>query len=161
MKQRQHRRTSNKGFALIGSYLALAAVLVYSNLLTMRTMTERRAEQLLQEQLQAFDLAQGALEHLKEKLFEFVREQPSFALPGDVASAYAWIDQLGVGVQTGIYDGLNPLFNPDPDNALALEGVPTSPYPAGPLEVRDLPTLQLTGARAQAWISRVSNIGED
>ncbi len=114
MKRRGHRRrTSNKGFALIGSYLALAAVLVYSNILTMRTMTERQAEQVLEEQLQARNLTQAVMEQLRESVYDFLKNQPQFALPGDAVGALQWIDQLGQALQGGAQE--NPIFDPDGD----------------------------------------------
>jgi len=69
------RQRGNRGFVLISSCLILSMVFVYSNIMTMRMLTEHHAASHLREQLQALDLAQGSLEQLREDLYAFLTEE--------------------------------------------------------------------------------------
>ena len=86
------RITGNRGSILIASYLVIAAFLVYSNALTMRTLTQRVTLQRSIEQYQALDLAQGTLEQLygalSENLINGVYQQ---IYQGDAIKALEWL----------------------------------------------------------------------
>ncbi|MBI2495788.1 MAG: hypothetical protein HYW10_04410 [Candidatus Omnitrophica bacterium] len=95
-------RTSRKtfvfgqqGIALISSYLVLSVLLLYSSGMTMRAATQRLASDKLEDRVKALHLAQGAVEQMREDLYNFFRAQIyQNASQGDAVSALTWLDSL-------------------------------------------------------------------
>ena len=111
---RRMGRKDNRGVLLISSYLLLAIFLVYSNVLTMRAITQRLGTDRLRLQSQARDLAQASIENYKEQLYQFfsstVYQQHN---QGNAVGAMRWLDALKT-------DSENPGFS----NQLCVETLP-------------------------------------
>ncbi len=97
------RRT--KGFALIGSYLLLSALFLYSNALTMTTIVQQAAADRMRETFEARNLATAALETLREDLNRFLTvEMYAWTAQGNAIQALQWLDDLGTGKENPIFD---------------------------------------------------------
>src|SRR3990167_5183180 len=114
---RRVRVGSHRVIALITSYLVLSLFLVYSNAMTLGTLTQRLAADRLRDRYQALDLAQGAMEQLREDLHRFLTEYV-YAQgaggrfnPNDAIRALEWLDDLGIAIGGGVDEV--PLFDPD------------------------------------------------
>ncbi len=85
------RRQRERGMVLLGTYLLLSVMLLYSGAMTMRTTNERLASERLRARDQSLDLAQAAAEQLREDLFIFLRDT---VYQGAATSALNWLDGL-------------------------------------------------------------------
>ncbi len=116
MEKTRARQGTERGFALIGTYMVLSFFLVYSQVMTMRTMTERVAQDQYRAEAQALDLAQGAVEQLREDFYNFslavylssvafdingngVIEQGEGGCTGDAICAFGWLDKLSLALR--------------------------------------------------------------
>jgi len=108
---RERRRTSdNRGFVLISSYLLLFLFLIYSNALTVQTMTQRTVADRARDQLQATNLAQGAVEQLTDEFYQFLATSIyQLAYQGDAIKTMQWLDQLGQSIVSSA-NPPSPLF---------------------------------------------------
>lgn len=153
----------NRGMVLIGTYIVLSALMVYSGTMTMRTATQTLAINALTNRHQALDLARGATEQLRDDFFRFF--QGTVYQNGVVppATAMAWLDSLGASLNGG----------PAPVPAFVLPNVPVTPA-AGELQVigpgtgsgdpgdTGLPRLiPLATGTGQAWIASICARPED
>ena len=91
----------DQGFALIGSYLLLSALLVYSNAVTLGTLQQQQATDRLAERLQAQNLASTSLEEFRENLHVFLTSYVYQVWnQGDAIKAMQWLDALGRGAES-------------------------------------------------------------
>ncbi len=98
-RARPHDR---RGFILISSYLMLFLFVIYSNALTMQTMTQRMVADRAREDLQALNLAQGTLEQLGDEFYQFLTVNVyQLTYQGDAVRALAWLDNLGNAIANG------------------------------------------------------------
>ena len=98
MSARRTHRT--QGFALISSYLMLAALLLYSNAITVGTLQQQRATDRLAERLQAQNLTNTSLEEFRENLHLFLTSYVYQVWnQGDAVKAMQWLDDLGRGAE--------------------------------------------------------------
>ncbi|MBI2104996.1 MAG: hypothetical protein HYT90_05410 [Candidatus Omnitrophica bacterium] len=96
------RPRDNRGFVLISSYLMLFLFFIYSNALTMQTMTQRTVADRAREQLQATNLAQGAMEQLSDEFYQFLAEQVyALHFQNNAIQALQWLDTLGNTITSG------------------------------------------------------------
>lgn len=95
------RLKNNRGILLVSSYFILSLFLIYSNALTLRTVTHRAATTYLHDRLQALDLAQGAMEQLRDDLYTYFASQVyQVTYQGNALQALDWLDALGRGQAT-------------------------------------------------------------
>ena len=100
--RRAGRRADNRGFILISSYLMLFVLFLYSNALTVQTMSQRTVADRTREELQALNLAQGTLEQLGDEFFQFLSVNVyQLTYQGDAVKALAWLDSLGQSAADG------------------------------------------------------------
>ncbi|MBI3323917.1 MAG: hypothetical protein HYZ92_01375 [Candidatus Omnitrophica bacterium] len=139
------RRRGNRGFLLIASYLLLSVFLVYSNAMVLHNMRQGLAMEQFRARVQALDMAQGALEQMREDLYHYLSlDVPQLIVPGtgEVVPVLEWLDSLKAGNEY-------PPFDPDKD------GVPDGRF-THPLSV-SLPTLT-DPAYARAWVTDVQAV---
>lgn len=102
-----------RGVLLIGSYLILSLFLIYSSALTIRTSAQQLGANRTHDQFQAMDLAQAAMEQIREDLYAGAIHR--IGMNGDVLGALAWIDSINAGPAT------NPNFYYNSEaNAMAV-----------------------------------------
>jgi len=178
----RRRGKGNRGILLISSYLLLSIFLVYSNILTVRSINHHLAATTLRNQFQAQDLVRGGLEQLHEELFDFLRTTVyQQAHNGNAQEALDWLDHLGGTPEW-------PWFNvADRDGDSIKEAADTvvDGLRGNPVCIRNLPTVptqQITSGKSststvplscypatspetlfapRVWISDVANRGED
>ncbi len=145
--------TSRRGMLLITSYLLLAIFLVYSNVMTMRSITQRMASDRLRQRYQGTDLAQGSVENLREELYQFLASTiyaEAGPCGGRADCALAWLDTL-----SSTSGGTGTKFNPDGKH-------PNGITQDTPLTISKLPTVDpkaITDPNwmPRAWVVRVKN----
>lgn len=106
------RARDERGVLLIGSYLILSLFLIYSSALTIRTSAQQLGATRIHDTFQALDLAQAAMEQVREDLYAGVQFRSGMS--GDVLGALDWLDDIDTGSAT------NPNFYYTAENA-ALE----------------------------------------
>ena len=158
------RRLGNRGIILISSYLLLSLFLVYSNAMAVRTMSQTRVTDRFRDQLQATQLAQAAIEDMRENLFEFARADVyQFFTGSDAQRTLQWLDALGRAEENPPLD-LVPI-NPDGTHG---DGVPDGRSTA-PRCITDLPLIHAgavcrpttaTVDAPRAWIAGTANTGD-
>lgn len=145
----------NRGIILITSYLLLSLFLVYSSAMTMRTTHQRMATELLRQRFQAADLAQGALEQLREDLYQFFLFSGVMdPMTGNVVPVLQWLDDVGQVVRGNTGVPLVPAFDL---SSISVLGVVAGDTPLSSATPRTI-FLPLTGGQTgsgQAWISNV------
>lgn len=130
------RLRNQRGILLISSYLIVTALFLYSNTMVVRSLNQRIANDQMRNRLQDADLAQAAVEALREELYQFLTSdiyQDTYN--SDPRWALAWLDSLddatvpsGMrafdpnrdGRRDGFFDSANPNVNP-----LCIASLPT------------------------------------
>jgi len=160
------KRTDRRGFMLISSYVLLSIFIIYSNAIAVRTFTHAKAVDRLRERLQAADLAQGAIEQLREDLYYFLTTiiyQQAYL--GDATDALTWLDSLGqvlngtaMSEQDGIMFDL-PFTDLNGDGRVTAADLPGDELrdgtPQNPRAISLPPLRAPTTEYARAWISSV------
>lgn len=96
---------NNRGIALLMSYMFLSAFLAYSMVLTLRTVTARQAVETLRNGFQAMDLAQGAMEQLREDMSFFLTNIVSAqVVSNNLIDTLQWLDSVGTKSENPIFD---------------------------------------------------------
>ena len=143
---RQARRLGRRGFLLLSSYFLLSLFLIYSGAMTVRTTTQRMVSDQLHDRFQAADLAQGAMEQLRDDFFRFLSANVyQVRWQGDAVQALHWVD------------GLNPASNIvlDPPFALpVLTGMAEGGLPLSEAAPR---RIILPVGLGEAWIAGVGS----
>jgi hypothetical protein len=147
---------TERGYVIIGTYFILALVLAYSGTLTMRTSTQQLAARVLRGRLQATDVAQGAIEQLREELYTTL-ERVQEAAGGEAITTLAWLDRVGQGTEE-VFDlgGTTVTFAPGGQTARCG----ADPAACDPSTARTI-TLAASEpagtAQGAAWIVSVAN----
>jgi hypothetical protein len=142
-------RGGNRGFLLLSSYLVLSLFLVYSGALAIRTISQQVVADRLHNRLQALDLAQAAMEQLREDLYLFFStEIYQLQYGGDAVRALAWLDAL---------NPLNPLPLDRPFLLPEVQGVVDGPTPLSEASPR---RSILPVGSGQAWIVSVTPLDQ-
>jgi hypothetical protein len=89
------RRHSRRGIILIGAYLLLSILVVYSSSMTIRTTSQRLVTERLSDGLAATDLAQGAAEQLREDFYQCLSTTVASAYQSQVGPMLSWVDAVG------------------------------------------------------------------
>lgn len=146
------RKRNNRGVALIASYLVLAMVLVYTNAMTLHSLSQQQSITQLRDQFQALGLTQAAVEQFREDFFQFVRQDAyQVQFQSDAVRTMTWLDNVGQGQITN--DGLT--FDLSARPGATGQGIPANhrqmTLPSG---------LTLTGQPAvgEAWIAGVEQV---
>jgi len=85
------RVSGRRGMALISAYMVLSLILIYSGGMTMRAGFQRVTTERLQDRTQALQLAQGALDQLKENLYTYLSSYVSAqVLQNDAGKTLTW-----------------------------------------------------------------------
>ncbi len=168
-RARPHDRS---GFVLISSYLMLFLFFIYSNALTVQTITQRTVADRAREDLQALNLAQGALAQLGDNLYYFVNTLvPATIAPGsgDVVGTFQWIDGLVDGTEVPAFDvpegdrngdGLITTADGDgvrdgrTDHPVCMSGLPTIKTAAG---ADPCPAATQPAQAPRAWVTAVTS----
>ncbi|MBI2094400.1 MAG: hypothetical protein HYT88_06755 [Candidatus Omnitrophica bacterium] len=133
-----------RGMVLIGTYLTLSLFLVYSSALFVRTSTQRLNTDRLRDRYQATNMAQGAIEQLREDVYTVVATISGSS--GNALGALTWIDTLSP----------TSAFPPNPPLApLQVTGLMTGTGTVGNPRVVILPLAQGGSGSGQAWIDSV------
>jgi hypothetical protein len=151
---RRRVRLNNRGILLISSYLVLSLFLVYSSAMTMRTTTQRMVTDRLRERFEASDLAQGALEQIREDLYTFFASNVyQLRYQGNAAVAMQWLDNVGLALR-GAAIVLDPAFDL---SSMSMTGVVTGNTPLSQASARQvfLPIMGGQTGIGQAWITDV------
>lgn len=140
-------RAGNRGLILISSYLLLSMFLIYSNAVTVRTLTHAKVVDQLRERLQAMDLAQGAMEQLREDLYAFLIDIVNAqVVSNNAVLALEWLDAVGNGTESPPFD--IPMGDRNGDGKVTVadgDGTPDG-RPAHPRCLTGLPLIKATGA---------------
>ena len=91
-----HLTQNRRGVLLVSSYLLLSIFLLYSSSMTLHTTTQHMVADRLKGQLQARNLAQGAIEETREDFYNFFKEKvyQGVEIQGDALKAFEWLDQV-------------------------------------------------------------------
>lgn len=159
------RRLGNRGSIILSAYLVLSVFLVYSNAMSVRTLTQARAADRLRDQFQAMNLAQGAIEQLREDLHYFLNYTVNATggggqwSPGDAVRALQWLDSLGTQSEVPMFD-----VSPTPVNLCTgdclRDGMPTNPRCISGLPTINQTTCRPVGETVQApraWIVSIAS----
>lgn len=154
---RRVRVGNHRGIVLITSYLLLSLFLVYSNAMTIGTLTQRLAADRLRDRDQALDLAQGAMEQLREDLHSFLTtEVYQLTFQGDAIQALEWLDDLGRTEEVPLFDF--PLEDTNGDGVVnwddGADGIRDGSDRPG--DSRRCITLSTPGAPC-AWITKIES----
>ena len=167
--RRAGRRTGNRGFILISSYLMLFVFFLYSTALTVQTTTQRMVADHTREELQALNLAQGTLEQLGDEFFQFLSVNVyQLTYQGDAIKALQWLDSLGNTITSGgsVTSTVScaPCFSYeyDANGSLAMKsnftGGTLDGVAANPRAITTLPTLKNAATdTARSWIVSIKN----
>ena len=140
---------SERGILVISAYLMLALFLVYSNTMTLNTVTQRVASDRLRERLQALDLAQGAAEQLREDVYEFLSDLYQNEYDGNAIQAMEWLNAFQDWL-----DGTGDAPDPPFDLAGRL-GERSGASGDGTDEAHPRTVTGLSTGQGQAWIKRI------
>ena len=178
-----HKPRNNRGIALLMSYLVLSMVLVYSNAMVLRTVTQRLAVERTRDRIQAQYLAQSAAEQMRVELEDFLVKVVYRYNLGNAAPALAWLNELPGGtlpvsefslpIEINTTTGQPHLVDSNHDGRFQLgsdlqrdqSGTPVrAGAPTNPLCLNDLPTIPGTAqctptttpvTEPRAWIVSV------
>lgn len=146
----RHHRHNRQGIVLISVCMLLSVGLMYSSVMTMRTVTQRTVMDRLQDRYQALDLARGAADQLQADLFQFVSGAVS-GRTGDAAVTVGWLDTLGTD-----RDPVPDFTPPDDESSTDLEQ--RLFWGSGKRE-NAARFVRINGLQARAWVSSVVPTG--
>ena len=165
MRMRRHGRLGNRGVLLISSYLVLSLFLMYSSAMTLRTNSLRVTSDGLRDRFQAMDLAQGALEQVRNDLYEYFRVDVYHdRYHGDALAAMGWLDAMDPGftgrldpdpASSGTWRMYELVQSTTANLANTVTGAGTQ---ANPRRI-SLPSMAGKSWIAEAWVADVAPVG--
>lgn len=162
MRRARRRLHDNRGILLISSYLLLSIFVLYTNALTVQTINQAQVADRTREQVQALNLAQGAMEQISDEFYQFLSTNVyQLAYQGNAIKAFQWLDALGQTVANGASPP-TPYFILQDRNGDGLitqsdmVGGSIDGVAANPRTITALPTLKNANTdTARSWIGSI------